>query len=263
MSDSAGHPRYRRTTVRGLVGWAPHWTFLCVPANDAEDSTESVSNSPRLRAVDGAEADLSAAYLDLCLRLELPLVIVITKLDTASKTGLRTVLTKLLSTLKTAGKRPTIIPNAPGAVPDDEFQVMSQDRVAEVHRVLSSSDFSPRYTVPIVMASALQGVGIENLHALMQGLPIVAPTEDRHETRVSEDPIFHIEDVYHKTSDFQLNIVAGHLRQGQIKVGDDTMSVLEICGAEYQENDCSLIPQEKRELLQEVCVRERAFMQVR
>jgi len=24
VSDSAGHPRYRRTTVRGLVGWAPH-----------------------------------------------------------------------------------------------------------------------------------------------------------------------------------------------------------------------------------------------
>jgi hypothetical protein len=24
VSDSAGHPRYRRTTVRGLIGWAPH-----------------------------------------------------------------------------------------------------------------------------------------------------------------------------------------------------------------------------------------------
>jgi hypothetical protein len=30
LSDSAGHPRYRRTTVRGLIGWAPHWTILCI-----------------------------------------------------------------------------------------------------------------------------------------------------------------------------------------------------------------------------------------
>ncbi|KAK9844820.1 hypothetical protein WJX74_007244 [Apatococcus lobatus] len=48
----------------------------------------------------------------------------------------------------------------------------------------------------------------------------------------------------------------------QVKVGDETLSVLEIWGAEYQENDCILIPQEKRELLQEVCLRERTFMQV-
>ena len=28
VSDSAGHPRYRRTTVRGLVGWVPHVRIL-------------------------------------------------------------------------------------------------------------------------------------------------------------------------------------------------------------------------------------------
>ena len=48
----------------------------------------------------------------------------------------------------------------------------------------------------------------------------------------------------------------------QVKVGDETLSVLEIWGAEYQENDCILIQQDKRELLEEVCLRERTFMQV-
>jgi hypothetical protein len=38
VSDSAGHPRYRRTTVRGLVGWAPHWTVLCIGADDGENA---------------------------------------------------------------------------------------------------------------------------------------------------------------------------------------------------------------------------------
>eukprot|EP00877_Chromochloris_zofingiensis_P007400 jgi/Chrzof1/2913/Cz12g03220.t1 len=47
-----------------------------------------------------------------------------------------------------------------------------------------------------------------------------------------------------------------------IKVGDETMSVLEIWGAEYQENDCLLIRPESRDLLEAVCARERCIMQV-
>ncbi|GBF90353.1 hypothetical protein Rsub_02459 [Raphidocelis subcapitata] len=47
-----------------------------------------------------------------------------------------------------------------------------------------------------------------------------------------------------------------------VKVGDETMSVLEIWGAEYQENDCLLIRPESRALLEAVCERERCLMQV-
>ena len=48
-----------------------------------------------------------------------------------------------------------------------------------------------------------------------------------------------------------------------IRLGDETMSVLEIWGAEYQENDCLLIRSEDRGLLEGICARERAIMQVR
>ena len=48
-----------------------------------------------------------------------------------------------------------------------------------------------------------------------------------------------------------------------IKVGDPSMSVMEIWGAEYQENDCVLIMPGARDLLQGVCDRERCIMQVR
>ncbi|PNH02126.1 putative phosphoribosylformylglycinamidine synthase, chloroplastic/mitochondrial [Tetrabaena socialis] len=46
-----------------------------------------------------------------------------------------------------------------------------------------------------------------------------------------------------------------------VKVGDETLSVLEIWGAEYQENDALLIKAESRQLLQSICDRERCFMQ--
>jgi len=47
-----------------------------------------------------------------------------------------------------------------------------------------------------------------------------------------------------------------------IKLGDQTLSVLEIWGAEYQENDCLLIKPEARGLLESICARERCLMQV-
>jgi len=47
-----------------------------------------------------------------------------------------------------------------------------------------------------------------------------------------------------------------------VKLGDETLSVLEIWGAEYQENDCLLIKPEARDLLQSICDRERCLMQV-
>ena len=48
----------------------------------------------------------------------------------------------------------------------------------------------------------------------------------------------------------------------EIRLGDETMSVLEIWGAEYQENDCLLIRAADRGLLEGICARERALMQV-
>eukprot|EP00891_Asterochloris_glomerata_P009825 jgi/Astpho2/9825/fgenesh1_pm.00149_%23_37_t len=48
----------------------------------------------------------------------------------------------------------------------------------------------------------------------------------------------------------------------KIKLGDETMSVLEIWGAEYQENDCLLIKPEAQDVLQAICDRERCYMQM-
>jgi phosphoribosylformylglycinamidine (FGAM) synthase-like enzyme len=48
-----------------------------------------------------------------------------------------------------------------------------------------------------------------------------------------------------------------------IALGDETMSVLEIWGAEYQENDCLLIKPEDRGLLEAVAARERCMLQAR
>ena len=46
-----------------------------------------------------------------------------------------------------------------------------------------------------------------------------------------------------------------------IRVGDPSLSVLEIWGAEYQENDCLLVQPGGRRVLADICARERCPMQ--
>ncbi|KAF2166349.1 hypothetical protein M409DRAFT_66793 [Zasmidium cellare ATCC 36951] len=221
ISDSAGHPRYRRTTLRGLVGWAPHWTLLCIPADDSEDSpgkTGGTHASQQSLGTAVPEMDLTGAQLDLCLRLGLPLVVVITKLDLASRNGLRQSLTKVLDALKAAGKKPAILPHKPGGVAEQELQLV---RTALLETACNTSVpllNNTRETVPIVLTSAVEGTGISNLHALLHELPIPDTENDgpAHESLA----IFDMEDVYSKPAEVAGVIVSGHLRLGQVAVGD-------------------------------------------
>lgn len=217
-SDSAGHPRYRRTTVRGLVGWDPHWAILCIPADDEGDSSGRIGSTPskgEMLGLDTSTVDLSAAHLDLCLRLDLPLVVAITKFDLASKTGLRLTLAKLLSLIKGAGRQPIVIPNPPGIVTEESLQVVKERTARSIRAALGPVSKEPNHFVPIVMTSAVQGAGLDVFHALLRELPVPKMIEASN-----VGTTFHIEDVYNRTLDAKAIVVSGHLASGNISVGD-------------------------------------------
>ncbi|KAI7346350.1 hypothetical protein D0862_03078 [Hortaea werneckii] len=245
VSDSAGHPRYRRTTVRGLVGWAPHWTLLCVPADDTEDAgrTGSTSASQRNLGPAVSDLDLSSAQLDLCLRLNLPLVVVITKLDLASRSGLKDSLTKILDALKAAGKKPAILANPPGAVAEEELQVVRAAQVENAYHTSLPLLNDPLATVPIVLTSAVQGTGISNLHALLHELPL----PQQGDATGNFTTVFHIEDVYSKPAEVEGLIISGRLRHGRVTVGDSVV-LGPFSGAEQLEDseDSDERPQRRR-----------------
>ncbi|KAF2770930.1 hypothetical protein EJ03DRAFT_342524 [Teratosphaeria nubilosa] len=222
ISDSAGHPRYRRTTVRGLVGWAPHWTLLCVPADDTDDAAGKAGRALTSQQALGSsvsELDLSGAQLDLCLKLGLPLVVVITKLDLGSRAGLKESLTKVLDSLKAAGRKPAIISGRPGVTPDNELHVIGLREIQTAYDACNPLLNNPVQSVPIVLTSAVQGTGIAQLHALLRELPFPKSLCDVAETSTSS-VTFHVEDVYTKPAEFEGRIVSGRLRSGRISVGD-------------------------------------------
>jgi GTPase len=226
FSDSAGHPRYRRTTVRGLVGWRPHWTLLCLPADNLEDTAGLAGSTPPAHETLGLpdavlDVDLSLEHLDLCLKLELPLVVVITKSDLPSRAGLRTYLNRVLTALKRAGRQPFIIPDVSRDLSQTGFSRISGAELTGFRPHVRCLEEDPSRYTPILLTSAVRGVGIKALHALLHELPIPRARQGTS----SERPvaIFDIEDVYgsHSSAQDQVPVLSGTVRRGQISIGDE------------------------------------------
>ncbi|KAI8632231.1 GTP-binding protein [Xylariaceae sp. FL1651] len=234
--DSAGHPRYQRTTFRALVGWAPHWTLLCIAANEentTSTSPYSLSGVDKAMGNGIATMDLAMAHLDLCLKLEIPLTIIITKIEKAERTLLKEKLNRILTKVKATGRIPKLLtssePLAAGLskVPDEDqkkVQVEVIDAIAKAGDSLA--------IVPIVLTSAVTGMGIGLVHALLGKLPLPpAPTaQDFVPLALNpEQPasLFHIDEVFElsrsragRTSSESAPVVTGYLRFGRLSIGD-------------------------------------------
>ena len=238
VTDSAGHPRYRRTTVRGLISWAPHWTLCCVAADDGEDSTGRVgatASSSEILGSAGVGVDLSKAHLELCLKLNLPLVIVITKLDIATKAGLRNTLTKVLTTLKAAGRKPAMLSSSSDQRGEPRLQSIAKIDEDAAKRIIASIPSAELHLlVPIVLTSAVTGSGIGRLHALLNQLPMNPDATAEHAAAEGQDAsrrqsLFHVDEVFSipahshsanaETSEPGF-VLSGRLHHGMLEVGD-------------------------------------------
>jgi GTPase len=225
LTDSAGHPRFRRTTVRGLVGWDPHYTLLCIPSDNAEDSAGKIGASPTTKEILGdgaADLDLSQEQLHLCLALDLPLLVVITKYDLATKAGLKGVLSKVLSALKEAGKTGQIITDSSTSNSEVQLDSIPLDYLQSMEGIAQSFRVTALSVVPIILTSAVKGTGLSKLHALLRELPIPSvPSPPVWGPKI----LFHIEDWYSKPAQKpkpdEPTIVGGHLRYGNVSIGDE------------------------------------------
>ncbi|KAM0455531.1 hypothetical protein ACHAPV_007873 [Trichoderma viride] len=229
MSDSGGHPRYRHTVFRGLMNWAPHWMVLCIAADDAEMTSRA--HDVTTPAPDSGETDLVKAHLDLSLKLDVPLAIVITKLDLASKVSLQKTMTKILGAIRDADRVPKLL--QPDQQPRDQLSEIPQtdwDKVQSFVGNISEHGDMLKH-VPIVFTSVLKGVGIGLVHALLASLPLPpAPTPhgSKDASPQSEQPrnLFHIDDTFSLPRSFDDSlanldgvIVSGHVRLGSFYIG--------------------------------------------
>ncbi|RBR26653.1 uncharacterized protein FIESC28_00561 [Fusarium coffeatum] len=237
VSDSAGHPRYRRTVLRGLMNWAPHWIILCLAADDTEIATKTNGVSNGL-GVSAGGVDLVKAHLTLSLKLGIPLAVVVTKMDLASKTSAHKITNKVLSAVKDAGRVPKVL--RPDQKAWGDLSRVPDDDSAKVRDLLKGISESGNLTevVPIAFTSAVKGSGIGLLHALLENLPLPPTPTARDYVGMALNPeqpkcLFHIDDTFSLPASYgSLNsasgkqadpgiVVSGHLRFGQFSIGDN------------------------------------------
>ncbi|KAL3471896.1 hypothetical protein BJX99DRAFT_236551 [Aspergillus californicus] len=234
VSDLPGSVRYLKSTLRGLISWAPHFVFLCIPATCEEEVTVGSGPDPAEQPMD---MNLALSYLELCMKLGIPVIVVITKMDLASRAGLRNNLAKVLSALKVSGRKPVMLPVQ--SSPSEKglgLQCIGSADTAEVKKLVSSNaDWVT--TVPIVLTSAVDGSGVGKLHALLRHLPIpprpalrtvgspMSFSSPQIPTNIFDvDEVFAIPPSKVYSEQHQQNhgvVLCGLVRYGAISVGDE------------------------------------------
>ncbi|XP_023227812.1 GTP-binding protein 2-like [Centruroides sculpturatus] len=179
--DLAGHHKYLRTTVFGLTGHSPHFAMLVVSA---------------VCGVVGTTRE----HLGLAMALEVPIVVVVNKIDLASPAALQSTLNQLHRVLKGPGCK---------KVP---LQVSSEDDAITAASILVSESIAPIFTV-----SCVTGDNLELLYTFLNVLPPSISHKERE--RLMQLPSeFQIDETF-RVPEVGI-VVGGLLTKGMIREGD-------------------------------------------
>ena len=230
VSDSAGATRFRRTILRGLVGWAPHWIILCIAADD-KDFAVGVNGADTHEGERSLNA--AAAHLGLCLKLGIPLAVLLTKGDVSGISVIKPILERVMNAVKAAGRQPHLIRT--GQECHSNLTHIPADDIRKIQAVVNKME-QPVEHVPIILTSSVMGKGIGLVHALLANLPMPpTPTAQDFTGPVlnPEQPVtlFHIEEKYNLPARHapvsagyvdqvdEGTVVSGYLRFGDIHLG--------------------------------------------
>ncbi|OKL55673.1 hypothetical protein UA08_09023 [Talaromyces atroroseus] len=236
VSDLPGLPRYMKSTLRGLISWAPHYVFLCIPANSSHGTGTTQDDGEQ-----APEIDICLAYLDLCIRLETPLIVAITKLDLASRVSLKQTLARVLSAMKAADKKPLMLAVAgEDSGQNSNIHKISKADCSEALKTVNAVNGDWSSTTPILLTSAVNSSGIGKFHALLRYLPLpqtpssrlVRPPRLQRRQEIPTD-VFDIDEVFaippskvyssfdSSRSDTKGVVLCGIVRHGSVSVGDE------------------------------------------
>lgn len=177
--DLAGHERYLKTTIFGMTGHIPDFTMLMVGAN-------------------AGVVGMTKEHLGLALALNVPVFVVVTKIDMCPENVLHDTMKLLVRILKSPGCRkiPVI--------------VHSEDDV-----IISATNFVSERLCPIFQVSNVTG---ENLLLLKMFLNLLSTRMPNSDSEPSE---FQIDDTYSVPG--VGTVVSGTTLKGTIRLNDTLM----------------------------------------
>ncbi|MCJ1474870.1 hypothetical protein MMC13_003530 [Lambiella insularis] len=179
FTDLAGHERYLRTTVFGLLSSSPNYCLLMVAANNGL-------------------IGMSKEHLGIALALNVPVMVVITKIDICPPHILQNTITQLTRILKSPGAR--------------KIPIFIKNREDTIN---TASQFVSQRICPVFQVSNVTGESLDLVRTFLNILPhhghydALAPFE------------FHVNDTF--SVPFVGTVVSGVVKSGVIHAGDPVL----------------------------------------
>ncbi|KAF4119785.1 GTPase [Geosmithia morbida] len=176
FTDLAGHEKYLRTTVFGLLSSSPNYCLLMVAANNGL-------------------VGMSKEHLGIALALNVPVMVVVTKIDICPPNILEETISQIIKIMKSPGARkmPTFI----------------RDRETCVN---TATQFVSQRICPVFLVSNVTGESLDLVRTFLNILP--------HHGRYNSDAPFefHVNDIF--SVPFAGTVVSGIVRSGVAHEGD-------------------------------------------
>lgn len=179
FTDLAGHERYLRTTVFGLLSSEPNYCLLMVAANNGL-------------------IGMSKEHLGIALALNVPVMVVITKIDICPPQILQQTLTQITKILKSPGAR--------------KIPIFIKNREECVN---VATQFVSQRICPIFQVSNVTGESLDLVREFLNILP--------HHGKYDVDAPFefHINDTF--SVPFVGTVVSGVVKSGVVHAGDTVL----------------------------------------
>ena len=172
--DTVGHEPWLRTTIRGIVG-------------------QKLSHGLLVVAADQGPTHITREHLGIILAMELPVIVVMTKIDMVTEERIKNVRQEIFDLLKLVGRIPYMV------------------------KTMENADFLTnnmnQHLVPVIKASPVTGEGLELLDRLFSNLKIPS-----HEEESQKPFMMYIDKIYSVLG--VGTVVSGTIRQGKIKKGE-------------------------------------------
>ncbi|KAK7426133.1 hypothetical protein QQZ08_007443 [Neonectria magnoliae] len=176
FTDLAGHEKYLRTTVFGLLSSSPNYCLLMVAANNGL-------------------IGMSKEHLGIALALNVPVMVVVTKIDICPPNILEETITQITKIMKSPGARkiPTFIKNREECIN-------------------TATQFVSQRICPVFLVSNVTGENLDLVRTFLNILP--------HHGRYNSDAPFefHVNDTF--SVPFTGTVVSGIVKSGVIHEGD-------------------------------------------
>lgn len=179
FTDLAGHERYLRTTVFGLLSSSPNYCLLMVAANNGL-------------------IGMSKEHLGIALALNVPVMVVITKIDICPPHILEQTITQLTRILKSPGAR--------------KIPIFIKTREDTVN---TATQFISQRICPIFQVSNVTGECLDLVRTFLN----ILPHHGHYDFRAPFE--FHINDTF--SVPFVGTVVSGVVKSGVIHAGDSVL----------------------------------------